>query len=285
MKGKKKRALRWIILLLIVLAAVGWMFLKPDTNAAYSQTQVTTGDIRTTYSFTGSIVAPRSQTAAAGMPAKIKEVYVEANQMVEEGDRLIKLDSGETVRAEIDGEVALLNVRKDDLVNAGSVLAVIMDTDLLEAEILVDEYDVDAIELGKEVSVTVNALGETCTGTIKSFDKQATPKGSMAAYTAHIELDVPEKTLPGMQIEAIMLNQSAENVMLLDVDALQFDAENQAYVLTENADGEMNKTYVQTGINDGTRVQIVSGLQSGQTVYYAASIDIMELMMSMRGGR
>ena len=155
MKGKKRKTLRWIILLVIVLAAAGWLLLKPDTEAAYSKTQVTTGNIRTTYSFTGSIVAPRSQNVVAGMAGKVKEVYVEANQMVEEGDRLVKLTSGETIRAEIDGEVAQLNVRKDDMVAAGSLMAIIMDTDLLEAEVLVDEYDVDAIELGKEVSVTM----------------------------------------------------------------------------------------------------------------------------------
>lgn len=285
MNGKKKKALRWIILLLIVLVIAGWLLLRPNAETAYSKTQVTTGDVRTTYSFTGSIVAPRSQTAVSGTSGKVKEVYVEANQMVDEGDRLVKLSSGETIRAEIDGEVAQLNVREDDMVAAGSVLAVIMDTALLEGEVLVDEYDVDAIELGKEVRVTVNALGETCAGTVKSFDKQSTIKGNMAAYTAHIEMDVPEKALPGMQIEAIMLKESAEDVLVLDVDALQFDSENKAYVLTKNADGALNATYVETGVNDGTRIEIVSGLQSGQTVYYAASIDIMELMMAMRGGR
>lgn len=285
LKEKRKKALKWAIPVVIILAAAVVWLLQPDTDVAYSQTQATVGNIQTTYSFTGNIVAPRSQTVTASAGGKVKEVYVEVDQMVEEGDRLLKLASGEVVRAEIDGEVAQLNVQEDDLVTAGGTMLVVMDTDRLEAEVLVDEYDVGAVEAGREVSVTVNALGETCEGRVKSLDKQATVKGSMAAYVAHIELDVPEKALPGMEIEAVMLDQSVENALLLEVDALQFDAQNQAYVLTKNAAGELTATYVETGVNDGTRVQIVSGLQNGQTVYYAASIDVFELMKSVRGGR
>lgn len=283
MNAKKKKTLRWVVIGVVVIALAAGLFFRPGADAAYDQTQVTTGNISTTYSFTGSIVAPRSQTVTATASGKVRDVYVEANQMVEEGDRLMKLSSGETIRADIDGEVVSLNVEKDEPVTAGMALAVVMDVSRMEAEIEVDEYDVAAIELGREVSVTVNALDITCEGTVKSFDKQANAMGTMASYTANIAFDVPEKALPGMQVEVKMLNQSAENALLLKVDALQFDDQNQVYVLTKNADGEYVQTYVETGINDGSTVQIISGLQNGQTVYYAASLDMMAMMEAMRG--
>lgn len=283
MNARKKKRVRWIVIGLIVLALVVYMLLRPGTERAYSQTQVTMGDISTTYSFTGSIVAPRTQMIAATTAGKVRDVYVEANQQVEEGDRLMKLSTGETIRAEIDGEVVSLNAEKDDPVTAGAVLAVIMDVSRMEAEIQIDEYDVAAIQLGREVSVTVNALDVTCEGTVKSFDKQANAMGTMASYTANVAFDVPENALPGMQVEVKMLNQQAENTLLLKVDALQFDEQNHVYVLTQNADGEYVQTYVETGINDGSTVQIVSGLQNGQTVYYAAELDMAAMMEAMRG--
>ncbi len=281
-KGKKKKILIWAAVLLIAALAVG-MWLRPNEGASYAQTSVYTGSISTAYSFTGSIIAPRTQNVAASSAGKVKEVYVEANQRVEEGDRLLKLSSGEVIKADIDGEVVSLSVSKDDPYSAGMMLAVIMDVSRMEAEISIDEYDVGAIELGREVSVTVNALDVTSKGKIKSFDRQASGMGTTAAYKARIEFDVPANAFEGMQVEVRMENQSAQNALLLKVDALQFDENNQVYVLTRNSAGEYVQTYVTTGINDGTNVQILSGLYNGQIVYYADQMTMMEIMMEMRG--
>lgn len=285
MKTRKRKIGRWILLLIVLAAAAGAFLMRSGDSTVYSETQATVGDIRTTYSFTGSIVAPRTQTIIAPAPDKIREIYVEANQTVEEGDRLVKLSDGQIIRADIDGEVVSLPVMEDESVMAGQTLMVITDVSRMEVEISVDEYDVGAIELGREVSVTVNALDITCPGTVKSFSKQASVVGTMAAYKARIGLQVPEKALPGMQVEVEMLNQSAEDTLLLKMDALQFDEKNRPYVLTKNAEGGYDATYVETGITDGADVQILSGLQDGQTVYYAAGIDMAALMAAMRGGR
>ena len=87
--------------------------LKPRENTLYAETTVTVGDIQTTYSFTGSLAAPRSQTIVSAAAGRVKEVYVEANELVEEGDRILALSTGEIIRAEIDGEVVSLGVEKD----------------------------------------------------------------------------------------------------------------------------------------------------------------------------
>jgi len=284
MKAKKRKPIKWVILLVIVLALAVGALMRPADTALYTETQVKRGEISTTYSFTGSLAAAHTQTVTAAAADRVKNLYVEANAKVEEGDKLLRLMSGEVIKAEIGGEVVSLNVEEDDPVMPGSALMVIMDVERMEAKIQIDEYDAEAIELGKEVSVTVNALDETVMGTIRSFSKQAVSMGTMAAYTASVQLDIPEKALPGMQVEVKMLNQKAEDALLLKVDALQFDEENQVYVLVKNAEGEYEPVYIETGINDGSTVQILSGLEEGQTVYYAAGIDMAALMQAMRGG-
>ncbi len=283
---KKRKAGKWVILALAVAALAGGYLMRSDETQSYAQTTVTTGDISTSFSFTGSVVAPRSQTIMASAPGKVKELCVAANEQVKEGDRLMKLSTGETLRADIDGEIVRLDVSEGDVVAAGDVLVSIVDGSRLEAQVSVDEYDVGAVESGREVQVTVNALGETVVGAISRFDKEATVATgkTMAAYTAHIAFEAPEKTLPGMQVEVQMIDETAENTLLLKMDALQFDTQNRAYVLTKNADGEYVETHVETGISDGSNVQILSGLTAGQTVYYE-SFDLMEMMMAMRGGR
>ena len=285
MTAKKKSPVKWIVLIVVVLALAAGTLMSPKNSAVYSETQVARGEISTTYSFTGSLLAARTQNVMAAAADRVKDVYVEVNQQVEKGDRLVRLMSGEVVKAETDGEVVSLSVEEDDMVAAGSPLAVIMDLSSMEAEIFVDEYDAGAIEMGREVSVTVNALDVTVPGTIGSFSKQAVSMGTMSAYMASVELEAPQKALPGMQVEVKMLNEKAEDTLLLKVDALQFDEENQVYVLTKTDEGEYEQVYIETGINDGSMVQIISGLSEGETVYYAAGIDIMALMQAMRGGR
>jgi len=283
-KKEKKKKWIWLLLVLAALLAVGY-YMKPDTDASYAQTSVMMGDIRTTYSFTGSIVAPRTQSAVATANGKVQEVYVEANQTVQEGDRLFKLSTGEIIKAEIDGEVVSLNAEKDDMVSTGTLLALIMDISRMEAEISVDEYDIAAVRVGREVEVTVNALDVTCEGTLKSFDKQPAGMGTMASYKARVTFDVPDNALAGMQVEVRMENQSAKNALLLNLNALQFDESNRAYVLTKNSSDEYVQTYVTTGISDGVNVQILSGLYNGQIVYYSNGMTMMELMETMRGMR
>lgn len=283
---KKRKIKRWIILALVCILLVVFWVTRSRNTVRYAQTVASVGDISTSYSFTGSVISTRTQTLVAPTAAKVRDIYVQANDWVEEGDRLLKLSTGDVLRAEIDGEIARLNVQTDDLANAGDVLASVVDMTRLEAEVSVDEYDIEAIEVGREVDVSINALGETVQGVLSRFDKEAMSSAgaTMASYKAYITFEAPEKTLPGMQVEVKMINQSAEDVLLIKMDALQFDAQNRAYVLTQKSEGEYQETYVETGISDGVNVQIISGLSEGETVYYPSS-ELLDMMMAMRGGR
>ena len=285
MAHKKRRALRWIIPLLLMLVVVGFFILRPRAQIRYIEATAFTGDISTTYSFTGNIIAPRRQTIFAPANATVKDVYVSANEDVKSGDRLIRLSNGAVIKADLAGEVVRLNARKDDVVPAGMELMAIVDVNELEVEISVDEYDVEAVAIGKGVAITVNALGVECGGTVKSLDKDADTSGGLSTYTAAIAVDAPEGVLPGMQVEVKMLNKSAAGVTLLKVDALQFSEDNLAYVLVRGADGNHAPRFVETGINDGANIEIRAGLDSGETVYYApGETDMMSMMMQMRGG-
>jgi len=270
---------------LLMLVVVGFFILRPRAQIRYIEATAFTGDISTTYSFTGNIIAPRRQVILAPANATVKDVYVSANEDVKSGDRLIRLSNGAVIKADLAGEVVRLNARKDDVVPAGMELMAIVDVNELEVEISVDEYDVEAVAIGKGVAITVNALGVECGGTVKSLDKDADTSGGLSTYTAAIAVDAPEGVLPGMQVEVKMLNKSAAGVTLLKVDALQFSEDNLAYVLVRGADGNHAPRFVETGINDGANVEIRAGLDSGETVYYApGETDMMSMMMQMRGG-
>ncbi len=285
MTAKKKKIWRWLIPLVLVAAAAAALLTKPDKAVKYAQTEAYTGDIATEYSFTGVVNAPHSQTLTAGSASTVKEVYVSANQNVRSGDRILRLANGELLKADIAGELVTLSVRKDDAVSPGMTLATIMDVSRLEARISVDEYDAPAVLMGNELNVTVNATGNTCKGVVTAIDKNASVTGELSTYYVTAELEHSEGALPGMQVEAVMVKESAQGVTLVAAEALGFDAHGRAYVLTGGENG-YTETYVETGINNGAEVEIKSGIQAGTAVFYTPKgvNDMMLMFMSQRGG-
>ena len=279
-----KRRKRWWIVALILVAVAALLLLRPGAQAQYAQAQVTTGDISTEFSFTGNITAPRRQVIMSEAPATIKDVYVSANQTVQSGERLLKLSTGELIKSDIAGEVVSLDVQQDDVVAAGATLLTIVDVHRLEVDISIDEYDVAAVSIGKPVQVTVNALEQQCEGKVKSFNKEASTTGTLSTYTAVISIDAPQGVLPGMQVEVRMVDKAATGATLIKVEALQFDEQNRPFVLISDGQKGYGRVYVETGINNGTEVQILSGLTSGQTVYYTPTVTDMRLLMMRMGG-
>jgi hypothetical protein len=57
--------------------------------------------------------------------------------------------------------------------------------------------------------------------------------------------------------------------VILSSDALSFGIANNAYVLVQNNEGEMEQVDVEIGVDNDNYVEITSGLDSGITVYKA----------------
>lgn len=274
---KKKR--KWIILVVVLLAllALG-MLLRPSAQNAGNEIAAQTGSLATYYTFEGNVVAPSQQTISAQGEDTVREVFVKQNDTVKKGDRLLRLAGGETIKADMDGEITGLFVRGDDVVSSGQDLAQIVNMNNLEIRIDVDEYDVEAVQIGKETQVLIEALDKTVTATVKDINKIANTSGDLSYYTATLQFEMEAGILPGMRVSAKMLNQQAENVTILKMSALRFDEYNQPYVLVR--DGSKSKQVaVDVGINDGIHVEIRSGLRSGESVLDGEKTGMMFMTM------
>lgn len=282
---KKKKWIKWVVILVIVAAVVGWfmMISRKTQDAAYTDVQAAMGSIETYYNFDGLVKAKRMQTIAAGQSGKVRTVYVTQNQQVKEGERLYRLESGETVEADIAGEVTGLYVEQGGVVTAGQTTAQIIDMSSLEIELNVDEYDVAAVAPGQEVQVNVLAPDVRFTGSVTALDKNGTASGGLSYYTVTVAFDAVENVYPGMQVSAKVLKEQAENVVLLRQDAVQFDDYNKPYVLVRGADGKsVEHKSVTVGVSDGMNCEITSGLNAGDTVLKSSGMTMAELMEQMQ---
>jgi len=281
---KKKKWLRWVVALL-VLAALGCalLFSRSTQTAAYTQVQAAQGDLVTYYNFDGVVHAKRTQTITASAPDTVKTIYVSQNQLVNEGDKLYKTESGETVRAGIDGEVTGLYVTKGDVVAAGETTAQIIDMDDLEVQLNVDEYDVGAIVPGTAAEITVLALDRAVSATVTSLDKNGTASGDLSYYTAYADLEEGEGVYPGMQVSAKMLREKAENAVLLKMNAIRFDDYNKPFVYKPAGENEPPvEVPVVVGMSDGVHCEILSGVSAGETILVPSGMTMAEMMKMMQ---
>ena len=282
---KKKKWIKWVVILVIVAAVVGWfmMISRKTQDAAYTDVQAAMGSIETYYNFDGLVKAKRMQTIAAAQSGKVRTVYVTQNQQVKEGERLYRLESGETVEADIAGEVTGLYVEQGGVVTAGQTTAQIIDMSSFEIELNVDEYDVAAVAPGQEVQVNVLAPDVRFTGSVTALDKNGTASGGLSYYTVTVAFDAVENVYPGMQVSAKVLKEQAENVVLLRRDAVQFDDYNKPYVLVRGADGKsVEHKSVTVGVSDGMNCEITSGLNAGDMVLKSSGMTMAELMEQMQ---
>lgn len=286
MKKKGKR-LKWIvILLLVVLIAVGAVSLNRQTKSeAYTEVEATEGDLTTYYNFDGLVCAASTQTLASGEAGTVRTVYVEQNQRVRKGDRLYRLDGGETVKADLSGEVTSLFVKEGDVVTAGMTVAEIIDMDHLKVELDVDEYDVKAVTPGTAVSVTILATDEQIDGQVSALNKNGTASGDLSYYTATVPVDGLEDAYPGMQVSAKVLREHAENAVLLRLDAVQFDEYNKPFVYMASGEEEPDKVPVTVGMSDGITCEITSGLSAGDKVLRPSGMSMKDLMEMARQSR
>mgnify|MGYP004552626873 FL=1 len=282
---KKKKWLKWVIVLVIAAVFAAWlmMFSKGTQSAVYTDVQAVTGDLETYYNFDGLVKAKRTQTIASAQTGTVRTVYVRQNEQVKKGTKLYRLDNGETVQADMAGEVTGLYIEEGSVVSAGETTAQIIDMSSLEAELKVDEYDVAAVTPGMPVQISVLATGGQFTGSVTALDKNGTASGDLSYYTAAVALESGEGVYPGMQISAKILREKAENAVLLRQDAIQFDEYNKPYVYMRGADGkEVVQVGVSVGASDGIYCEITDGLKAGDTVLKPSGMSMAELMQQMQ---
>lgn len=298
-KPKRKRhILRKIILILLfllILAGAGYYAyasLKQEYTVSYTGYTASIGSISNAVSFSGSLALIDSKTYTAAKDSTIRAVYVAAGDTVKKDDKLLRLANGDTFTADFDGKVNSVNVKQGDEVTVGTELMQIADFSHLKASLRVDEYDIASVSVGQACTVTATATEKQFTSSIATINYISASTGSVAYYaaTALVDVKADDGVYPGMQITVSIPKEGAENVVILKMDALSFDAENSAYVYMYNKAGALEKIPVEVGVSNGNYVEIKSGLKNGDEVYVevkttAAQSGLSGLLSSLFGGQ
>ena len=135
--------------------------------------------------------------------------------------------------------------------------------------------DILSVHTGQEAEITVDALpGRAFTGTVTAIDPNGKNNGGNSKYTVTITMPRAENMLDGMNATAVLTVGTTENVLWLPAEALAEQGfKTVVYTGFDAKTGELTgPVEVVTGVSDGDKVEIVSGLEEGQTVWYIAMI-------------
>ncbi|AFQ44373.1 efflux RND transporter periplasmic adaptor subunit [Desulfosporosinus meridiei] len=267
---KHKSKVKWIILGLVAVAVTvgGITFLKEPTELPYESVVAQTGDLTTYYSFTGNVETTDRQTVTSEKMMQISEIKVKEGDLVKEGTVLIRTTAGEDIKSKIQGEIVNINIEEKAQVMAGTKLLEVVDYNNLQIKVKVDEYDLTAIEKGKEATIKFGAINKEIKGNISSISKEGQIINGVTFFTAIIDLEDDESVRIGMSAEVKIISNQVSGIVTLPITAVQFDENNKPYVLKKDESGTVTRAEIATGINDGIVVEVKSGLESGETVYY-----------------
>ena len=263
-----------------------------------------------------------SPLAVTGYAGTVKSVSARENAKVSSGSGLFTLTDTKTSanydallrqREELEETfLDLLAIYRDGAVLAkmdGLVSSVEYDentfTSAVENQILtlypqkqmsitisVDETDILSLKEGQEAEIEVSSVSEdTFTGTVTEISKVADTSTGVTRYSAEVTLDREEGMLAGMTANVNVRIQGTENALIIPVDALHQNSA--SYYVYTAYDSEAHRydgrVEVTIGMQNDDYVEITSGLNEGDTVYYTESesfsiMDMFAMAGAMGGG-
>jgi HlyD family secretion protein len=171
-----------------------------------------------------------------------------------------------TLTAPFAGVVTERNVAVGERVSGGQQIVTLSDLSTLYLAAEVDEVDVGRVEVGQQVTVTLDAFPtQPFTGTVVVLGAATIPQRGTTLYPAKIMLAPTSLRLRlDMSAEAQIRTADETEVLLLPQTAIRY-AENQPYVLVQR-NGQAEQQIVTLGATDDRNVAILAGLNEGDVV-------------------
>lgn len=152
----------------------------------------------------------------------------------------------------------------------GTDILFVTPQDTMTMSITVDEQDIGKLFVGRTAEVAVDVLkGETFIAEVTEVGVTGTSDGGNSKYTVELTLPRGEKMLAGMNATASFAAAATENVLVIPVAALAESGSDTVVYTKRSGDNLSAPVSVTTGVSDGEFVEILSGLEEGDSFFYS----------------
>lgn len=174
-----------------------------------------------------------------------------------------------TITSPIDGEVAMLNYKKGDVIfsSDNEPMAIIINDKTLYIEVNIEEADISKVKVGQKADITLDAVqGLELNGEISFVSKTSSVNNNgVVTYLVRVVFENTEDSQirEGMTAFVDFVTAEVEDVLVAPVAAVRNVNDTPSIQLKS---GEWKS--VVTGFTDGKYVEVISGIKEGETVLY-----------------
>ena len=181
----------------------------------------------------------------------------------------LRLRQGQLI-APIAGRVASVLIREGEQGAPGAPALTVLNEDAYHITVQVDEIDIDRVEEGQPVEITLDALPDApVQGVVSEIAPTSTSTSGVVTYLVTINLDeaAAANLRPGMSASAAITVDEIDDVLIVPNWAVRLNRETgEAFVLIKRPDGTIEEVVVETGLRNEQFSEILSGLSEGDTV-------------------
>ena len=178
---------------------------------------------------------------------------------------------GATLKAPFDGTILTVAGQAGDNVDTGAFIT-IADLAHPQIQFSIDETDMDKAAVGEKATIVFDALpDQTFTGKVTRINPALESSGGYNVVTGLIQMDPVDEASAanlrkGLTATVQLVQASAENVLLIPVQALHDLGDGTYSVFVVGSDGQPKMRVVEIGLQDAASVEIKSGLNAGDVV-------------------
>ncbi len=188
------------------------------------------------------------------------------------------------VKAPIDGIVVEVFVQETDQINVGTKIIKIANYDMMQVEVMIDEYDIAKVHKGQEAVVTVDGMpGTEFAALVFDVALMGESREGLAGFPVKVDIPAPEGLRGGMNANVSVFIDSKANVMLVPIEAV-YEEGGQSFVQLLEGDVPVAQE-VTIGLTNDRFAEVMSGLEPGTMVVVGSSMDMMDFGFGPGGPR
>jgi HlyD family secretion protein len=224
----------------------------------------------------GSIADTKYSSSLTSYETALNKAKEELEEATEKLDAFNEFVGDGTVYAEDAGLVTEVGYEEDDYLVMAGVLISYATSDAMTISVDVSQEDVVTMQVGDSVDISFAAYeDESYKGIIKSITTTSTSRSSATvSYPVVISIQGDtSKLYSGMTADVTFVTDESKEVVYVSRKAI-VEENGKQYVYKKSGNNYVLSP-VETGFTNGANIEIVSGLEEGES-YYIASVAVKE---------
>jgi macrolide-specific efflux system membrane fusion protein len=286
-----------LALLVLIIAGAGfgakYYFQKKESDVQLRENKVERGNIEITILSTGTVQPENRLEIKAPIPGRVEKILIKEGDYVKKGkilawmssaERATLLDSAQAsgekevkkweeiyrptpIIAPIDGTIVLKNIENGQTFTTTDAILVMSDRLTVKAQ--VDETDIASIKLKQAAEITLDAYPETkISAKVDQIAFEATTVSNVTTYIVDVlPQEIPSFMRSGMTANVKFFMDGKNDVLTAPNDAVKIQDGKSTVIVLQ--DGDRVEREIEIGITDGKKIEVVSGLNEGDTVFSA----------------